>query len=146
MRIRPWRIGDETSLVRNGDNPNVARHLVAAFPRPYTLEDAHAWVSSCCEAPIAINLAIYQGDAIGGVGGRVGEGEMRKTMSFGHWLGEPYWGRGIATAVVVRYVPYVFNFLDVERIEAHVFAPSRASARVLEKCGFVMEGTLVSGW
>lgn len=141
--IRPWHIGDEASLAQQGDNPNVARYLVATFPRPYTLQDAQGWISSCSESRPPMNLAIeYRGAAIGGVGGRLGAGEMRKTMTFGYWIGEAFWGRGIATGVVAAYVPYAFASFNVERIEAHVFAPNLASARVLEKCGFSMEGRL----
>lgn len=140
--LRPWRAGDEDALVHHGDNPNVARYLVAAFPRPYTLADAHDWIALCEAAPAPLNLAIeFAGAPIGGVGGRLGEGEMRRTMSFGYWLGEAYWGRGIATAVVNAYVPYAFGF-GIQRLEAHVYAPNTASARVLDKCGFSMEGRL----
>lgn len=129
--------------MHHGDNPNVARHLVAAFPRPYTLADAGSWISLCEAEPVPLNLAIELDAApIGGVGGRIGVGEMRRTMSFGYWLGETHWGRGIATAVVSAYVPYAFSLADLQRIEAHVFAPNVASARVLEKCGFIMEGRL----
>lgn len=44
--------------------------------------------------------------------------------------------------MVNAYVPYAFSLDDLQRIEAHVFAPNVASARVLEKCGFTMEGRL----
>ncbi|MDE2573525.1 MAG: GNAT family N-acetyltransferase [bacterium] len=40
---------------------------------------------------------------------------------------------------------YAFTDLGMRRLEAHVFAPNAASARVLEKCGFSLDGILRSG-
>jgi RimJ/RimL family protein N-acetyltransferase len=60
----------------------------------------------------------------------------------GYWLAKPYWGRGIMTAVVRKACEIAFAEFGLEKIEAHVFAENLASARVLEKCGFVEEGYL----
>jgi ribosomal-protein-alanine N-acetyltransferase len=46
------------------------------------------------------------------------------------------------TAVVRRISEFAFAEFGLEKIEAHVFAENLASARVLEKCGFVEEGYL----
>jgi len=51
----------------------------------------------------------------------------------GYRIGRPYWGRGIATAALA-----VFLAEFSERpLHAHVLKTNPASARVLEKCGFV---------
>jgi ribosomal-protein-alanine N-acetyltransferase len=60
----------------------------------------------------------------------------------GYWLAKPYWGRGIMTAVVRRACEFAFAEFGLVKIEAHVFAENLASAKVLEKCGFVQEGYL----
>jgi [ribosomal protein S5]-alanine N-acetyltransferase len=60
----------------------------------------------------------------------------------GYWLAKPYWGQGIMTAIVRRLCEFAFAELSLVKIEAHVFAGNAASARVLEKCGFVQEGYL----
>jgi RimJ/RimL family protein N-acetyltransferase len=60
----------------------------------------------------------------------------------GYWLGKPYWGRGIMTAVVRRVTAVALAEFDLVKITAHVFASNPASARVLEKCGFESEGYL----
>jgi len=65
-----------------------------------------------------------------------------KTTEIGYWLGEPFWGRGIATAALKQTTEYAFQTFGLERIQAHVFAWNPASARVLEKCSYVLEGRL----
>ena len=63
-------------------------------------------------------------------------------MEIGYWLAKPFWGRGIMTAVVRTLCDYAFAEFGLVKISAHVFANNPASARVLEKCGFVREGLL----
>jgi RimJ/RimL family protein N-acetyltransferase len=66
----------------------------------------------------------------------------RFTAEIGYWVGEPFWGRGIATVAVERATAYGFAALSLERIEAPVFDGNLASARVLEKAGYSFEGRL----
>ena len=70
-----------------------------------------------------------------------GESQAHRA-EIGYWLAKPYWGRGIATAVVRRVCAFAFEELGLVKITAHVFAGNPASARVLEKCGFEQEGYL----
>ena len=46
------------------------------------------------------------------------------------------------TAVVQRVCQHAFAEFGLVKITAHVFTHNPASARVLEKCGFVQEGLL----
>ena len=64
----------------------------------------------------------------------------RRTAELGYWIGEAYWGRGIASAVVLGFSEYAFGHFDLLRIYAMPYADNRASARVLEKAGFRCEG------
>ena len=65
-----------------------------------------------------------------------------KAAEIGYWLGEPFWGRGIVTDAVRAVVPVAFGTFDIARIQAGIFSENPASARVLEKCGFVREAVL----
>ena len=58
-------------------------------------------------------------------------------------MAEPFWGRGIATWAVRAVTEWGFAELDVVRIYAAVFESNPASARVLEKCGYELEGRLL---
>ena len=57
-------------------------------------------------------------------------------------MGQPYWGRGIATAAVREMTEYVFGALQCRKLFAPVLAPNKASMRVLEKCGYDLECVL----
>jgi ribosomal-protein-alanine N-acetyltransferase len=60
----------------------------------------------------------------------------------GYWLAKPFWGRGIMTNVVHALCDFAFRQWKLVRITAHVFVFNPASARVLEKNGFELEGVL----
>ena len=141
--LRPWREGDQGSLVRYGDNRRVWRNMTDSCPHPYTLDDANRWLSIANADPRSVHLAIeLQGQAIGGIGAIAGSGNAVATADFGYWLGEPYWGRGIMTAAVRATSAYALSRFGLVRLEARVFAWNPASMPVLEKCGFVREGVL----
>jgi RimJ/RimL family protein N-acetyltransferase len=56
----------------------------------------------------------------------------------GYWLGRQFWGRGIATTALTR-------FLELETVRplyADPYAGNTASVRLLEKCGFEKEATV----
>lgn len=142
-RLRPWRDGDQDALVRHADNPKVARQLLDRFPHPYTREDADSWIALCQSGPAGTRFAIeVGGEAAGGVGLKLGDGNFCKTAEIGYWLGEAHWGRGIATEAVRAVTPWAFEAHDLARIQAGVFEANPASARVLEKAGYQFEGRL----
>jgi RimJ/RimL family protein N-acetyltransferase len=50
----------------------------------------------------------------------------------GYWLGQKFWGKGIATEALTQFLA-----LDKSRpLYAIIAKTNRGSARVLEKCGF----------
>ena len=60
----------------------------------------------------------------------------------GYWLGEPYWGRGIATRALVGFTRSAFATYGVERLFAVPLAANTASCRMLEKAGYRLEGRM----
>jgi ribosomal-protein-alanine N-acetyltransferase len=139
--LRPWRVGDEASLARYANNRNVSRNLRDRFPFPYTAADAADWISrASAQKPVTAFAIVVDGAAVGGVGIELGTDVFRRSAEIGYWLGEPFWGRGIATEVLRAVTEYAFAQFDVCRLEAGVFDWNPASARVLEKTGYVLEG------
>jgi RimJ/RimL family protein N-acetyltransferase len=139
--LRPWRAGDRDSLVRHADNRNVWLNMRDRFPHPYTAADARAWIKrSSAERPFTTLAIEVDGAAVGGVGIQPGTDVFRRSAEIGYWLGEPFWGRGIATEALRAMTAYAFERFDICRLEAGVFDWNPASARVLEKNGYVLEG------
>ena len=82
------------------------------------------------------------GRAVGGIGLHPQGDVHRRAMEIGYWLGEPYWGRGIVTEAVRALTRYAFETFDIARVYAYVYEWNPASARVLEKAGYRLEGRL----
>jgi RimJ/RimL family protein N-acetyltransferase len=143
--LRPWRSTDKADLVRHANNRRVWRNMTHTFPHPYTTEDADLWLKIAADPGRSIQLAIeVEGSAIGGVGVIAGEGIYCSTAQFGYWLGEPYWGRGIATAAAQALCDRLASERLFARLEAQVFGWNPASMRVLEKSGFTRDAVLRS--
>jgi len=62
-------------------------------------------------------------------------------VEIGYFIGENYWGKGIATAAVSQMLEAIKKNKEIVRIEAKIFGNNLRSARVLEKNNFVLEGT-----
>ena len=141
--LRPWTLADKPSLVVNANNRNVWRNLTESFPHPYTAADADAWLAHAGQPGRSVHLAIVlHGAAVGGIGAIAGQGVAEQSCQFGYWLGEPHWGKGIATAAATSFVQHLHAKRLFARLEAPVFQWNPASMRVLEKVGFVREGVL----
>jgi len=111
------------------------------FPHPHTAIDAEEWFAYVASMPEPTHWAIeLDGHAVGGIGLELGEGVSCRSADFGYWLGEPYWGRGIMSAVASTVAPWAMTHFQLTRLESAVFAWNPASMWVLEHCGFQREG------
>ncbi len=62
--------------------------------------------------------------------------------SMGYCYDDAAWGHGYATEAAHALLQWAFETLDLDRVRAETDTRNVASARVLEKLGFVREGTL----
>ncbi len=143
--MRSWEWEDRDSLVHHANNRNVWINLRDRFPHPYTANDARSWLESVIGLKPETNFAIaVLGEAVGGIGFVIQHDVAYRSAEIGYWLGENFWGRGIATEALIAVTEYAFSNFDLCRLYAHVFDWNGASARVLEKAGYVFEGRLRS--
>ncbi|KAL2844144.1 acyl-CoA N-acyltransferase [Aspergillus pseudoustus] len=161
--IRPLSHANPTeapSMSHHANNPRIAKWMRNAFPSPYTLESAESWIAFTEAQSPKLDFAICKTiDAssdddnngsttvtsvvIGAIGLKTREDVYRRTMEVGYWIGEEYWGRGIAREAVEVFARWVFGneeFKHVGRLEAEVFEGNKGSCKVLERVGFVFEG------
>jgi RimJ/RimL family protein N-acetyltransferase len=142
-RIRPYESGDVAALVKYGNNYKVWKNLRDRFPHPYTRAHAIDWIRHTRRQQHGRDLAIATAvELIGGIGIHVQDDVHRRSAEIGYWLGESFWGRGIATRAVDAMTDHAFATLPVVRIYANVFEGNPASVRVLEKVGYEYEGRL----
>lgn len=142
--LRPWQFSDLDALVRHAGNRKIWINLRDRFPHPYTESDARAWLAErAADTGATHQFAIeFEGEAIGGIGFEFFSDVHRMTAEIGYWLGESMWGRGFATIAVKAMTPYAFATFEVQRLQATVYQWNPASARVLEKSGYTLEGVL----
>ena len=141
--VRSWEAGDVASLVAHANNPRVAAALRDRFPHPYTKKDAIEWLRTARRADPETSFAIaVNGEAVGGIGFSVLPDCERVSAEVGYWLGEAFWGRGIATEALASVTRHAFEHFALTRLFALPFAHNVASCRVLEKAGYVLEGRL----
>ena len=141
--VRSWEWRDGEAIVRHANNRNVSINLVDRFPYPYTAADARNWLDSVIGFEPETNFAIdVAGEAVGGIGFMLQHDVARRSAEIGYWLSEEFWGRGIMSEVVIAVTDHAFANYDLCRLYAHVFEWNGASARVLEKAGYQLEGRM----
>ena len=143
--IRKWQIDDQYDLAKILDNQKMINHLRDGLPYPYTVEDAKEYISSMLQANqekmFAFAISVDE-HVIGSISVTRLDNIHYCTGELGYYISEDYWGKGYATSAVKQVCQYVFEHSDIIRIFAEPFAYNTASCRVLEKAGFIYEGTL----
>ncbi len=139
IELRDFEQRDIEVLVKLLNNKNVTQYLTTRIPQPYTTQDAEWWVNTGSKAGIAKAIDV-DGTLVGVISITIGDYENARSAEIGYWLGEDYWGEGIATKAVDKMTNNVFSNSEIVRLFARVFAPNKESMHVLEKCGYTKEG------
>ena len=71
--------------------------------------------------------------------------ENSRMGNVGYRLDPELWGRGYATEALQAAVEFIFTHTELDRLQATADVRNIASNRVLEKCGFLREGTIRHG-
>lgn len=72
----------------------------------------------------------------GSVAGNIGSWSQDDKRLVGYWLGKQFWGQGIATVALSKFIG---QWCD-RPLYAYAAKHNAGSIRVLEKCGFVLVG------
>ena len=146
LTLRPFRPEDAAALHRLINHFDIARMLeLVRFP--YHRELADEFIESSTKnlaTGAAVQLAItgHENDhetLVGGVG--ISIDRAARTGRLGYWVGQKYWGHGVATEAAARLTSYAFANLEIDRITAGVATDNPASAAVLRRIGFRQTGT-----
>ena len=65
---------------------------------------------------------------------------VTQSCTLGYWIGAHYAHQGYMTAAVRAVIPFVFDSLELHRLEAACLPTNTASIKLLEKTGFKREG------
>lgn len=140
--LRPFQLSDARDV----------QHLAgAAAVAEMTLNIPHPYVDGAAEAWIATHQAAYNDGAAVTFAITTKHNALRGAVSLqltrahsrgelGYWIGQPYWGQGLATEAVQRVLQYAFEDLNLNRVQASHLPRNPASGRVMEKVGMTREG------
>ncbi|MXY22982.1 MAG: GNAT family N-acetyltransferase [Acidobacteria bacterium] len=141
--VRSFRDADAAPIARHANNRKVWVQLRDQFPHPYTTDNAHGFIRFTLAQDRETAFAITVDDLpVGAIGVVLRDDVERCSAEIGYWLGEEYWGRGIATSALAGLTRFAFTAYDLERLYALPLASNAASCRVLEKAGYRLEGRL----
>jgi RimJ/RimL family protein N-acetyltransferase len=145
LRLRPFAGADADGLFALHTNARVLRYWDAP---PWT-EHARAqqFVTDCQQmaqegtgARLAVNRA--GGGAFIGWCALTRCNPHHRSASLGYCLDQAAWGHGYATEATRVLLRWAFDTMDLNRVQAQTDTRNLASARVLDKLGFIREGTL----
>nr|BBH86915.1 N-acetyltransferase [Thermosporothrix sp. COM3] len=111
-----------------------AAYMAAFTPKNRTDWDAFSLHWTMIRNADSIKKTIL---ANGEVAGHILQFELMGDPVVGYWIGRQYWGRGIATQALTL----LLDIVSVRPLYAMVAADNIRSRRVLEKCGFTMQGS-----
>ena len=144
IRLRPLQKSDNQAIAVLINNKKILDMLMDRIPFPYTLADADFFIDlKREESPQSTFAIVDASDTILGVISLELKSDIyRYQAEVGYWIGEPYWGKGIATNAIRLITDYGFNELGLMRIVACVFEGNTASMHVLRKNGYEQEAIL----
>jgi [ribosomal protein S5]-alanine N-acetyltransferase len=145
LRLRPFTGADADDLFALHSNAQVLRYWDSP---PWTAPArAGRFIEKCRQvaeegsgARVAIDRT-SDGAFLGWCGLTKWNPDYR-SASLGYCLADAAWGHGYATEAARALLQWGFDTLDLNRVQAEADTRNAASARVLEKLGFVLEGTL----
>jgi RimJ/RimL family protein N-acetyltransferase len=138
--LRPWRETDAAAVYEACQDPEI-QHWIPVIPRPYTHDDARAFVTGTSELGPHQFAVVEHRRVVGSIGLRVNE---NNTGHIGYWCVSGARGRGITTRALRRLCRYALDELALDRLELITDPENVASQRVAGKVGFQREGLLRS--
>lgn len=155
--IRRYSISDAPALASAANHEEVASYMSDRFASPYTAADAEIFIqqtfhdddSAAYPHSVAIllkpgflcNPSTTEPLIIGGMGTHPLADILYRTWDLGYYLSPSVWRQGYGTEALNAFTRWAFEtWPTLNRIQAHVYESNMASQRLLQKCGFVLEG------
>lgn len=164
VEIKPWRSRDINALLHlheivDGRYDDIPNPLIASW-RARTeeeiaaMDDEHRWnlMLMCMREYVdrwnigerdggdIYRAIVNDGQIVGLISLCMLQGKRSLDGVLGYMMMSEHCGKGIATKAVALMLDEVFRLRNLHHVTAWVYAPNKASQRVLEKNGFQLEG------
>lgn len=148
ITVRTPQVGDEANLVKFSKN-NIEHFQptgLIVLPDDLTIEKWQKYIATAqqeLEELKAVRFLIFHED--NGPIGKINYSQIFKGLFqacyLGYGIDKDFEGKGIMTRALRLTIDYMFNEVNLHRIMANYLPDNIASAKLLEKLGFVIEGT-----
>lgn len=146
--LREKRMEDVEDFFAYYADPEVNKHILCEIPR--NLEEARRELSYWRgifhnNDGIYFAIALKNSNKLIGSIGLTGYNSYHSRIEISYDLAKEYWRLGITSKAIAAIVDYAFNDFylgGINRIEAFTSIDNLASYNLLQKCGFIHEGTL----
>ncbi len=145
LLLRPFTEADTDAIFALLSNPRVLRYWDA--PPWKTRAQAARFIARCKQSEedgSRVPLAMMRNldNAFIGWCSLQNVDAVYRSALLGYCLDEPAWGQGFATEAASALLDWAFSNMNLIRIQSEADTRNAASDRVLQKLGFMREGTL----
>ncbi|UKZ51715.1 hypothetical protein TrVGV298_005478 [Trichoderma virens] len=155
--IRRYLLSDAAALALAANHEQVASYMSDRFASPYTITDAENFIQRSVHEgdsavyPHAAAILIKPGCPcnpsttepllVGGIGSRPQADILYRTWDLGYYLSPSVWRQGYGTEALGAFARWAFEtWPTLNRLQAQAYESNVASQKLLQKCGFVLEG------
>ncbi|MCM1387388.1 MAG: GNAT family N-acetyltransferase [Bacillus sp. (in: Bacteria)] len=132
-----WASDDEVTKYltwQTHSSQEVSRAVIEDWVKNYASPNYYEW---------AVTVKDNGGEPIGSIS-VVGMKENISMVHIGYCIGRKWWQKGITSEALKAVMDFLFDVVDVNRIEARYDPRNPNSGKVMQKCGMKYEGTLRS--
>ncbi len=140
--LRPFTPGDAADLYAYAQDPQVGP--MAGWLPHTSLEESRGVVAYFMRSgDVWAVVEKASGRVIGSIGLHTDrKRDVENTRMLGYALGARHWGRGYATEAARAALRFAFEELGCQLVSVYHYPHNARSRRVIQKLGFVAEGTL----
>ena len=144
--LRNLKLSDVQDIYRALQDKEVVKWTLN-IPWPYKKQDAIKWIRRSQyklknKKEYTFGIILKTTNNLVGSISLMRVDYKNKSAEIGYWLGKKHRSQGFMTESVKLILNFAFNKLKLHRVSANLFEENIASKRVLEKCGFRLEGRL----
>jgi [ribosomal protein S5]-alanine N-acetyltransferase len=144
LLLRPYVLADAPAVQRLAGDRRVAEPT-AAIPHPYPDGAAESWISThpgmfSTRKGASFAIIVESSTELVGTVSLLDLAAAHARAEVGYWVGVQHWGRGYCTEALGMLVRFAEDHFSLTRLVGRCIATNIASARVMEKVGFSLEG------
>lgn len=148
LELRPWAFGDVDALMESvAQSATELRAFMPWAHQPRTREGDYALLAKFqadyhAGREYVLGMFSEAGEVLGGVGLHPRVALNPRALEVGYWCRSAQAGKGWTTLAVRMLVVLAFDCFACDRLQVTYDEDNGASRRVVEKCGFPVEGVV----